>query len=95
MGGLFSSFGFIIKTQNAGDMINGFDPNKYDKEKTSREVGNTMLLGGISIILIGVLGFFTKEVLYNYIGYTQVGLVLLSIVIILYKLETKCRIDKK
>lgn len=95
IGGLFSGLGFVIKTQSAADMINGFDPNKYDKEKSSKEVGTIFLVSGILIIFMGISGIFISEFYYNYIGYIQIGLVIISTIAMVYKLETKCKIKKK
>ncbi len=38
-GGILTFLGVIIKHFNAGDILNGFDEKKYDKEKVSRIVG--------------------------------------------------------
>ena len=43
IGILLVFIGFVSKTQNAGDMINGFDEKKHDKEKVSKILGNRNL----------------------------------------------------
>lgn len=58
IGGMFTGLGWIIKSQNAGDMLNGFDEKKYYKDKVSQIVGRDMFYTGISIILIGVFDIF-------------------------------------
>lgn len=58
IGGMFTGLGWIIKSQNAEDMLNGFDEKKYYKDKVSKIVGRDMFYTGISIILIGVFGIF-------------------------------------
>jgi len=39
LGGMFSFLGWVIKSQNAGDMVNGFNNKKDDKEKVSKIMG--------------------------------------------------------
>lgn len=56
IGVMFSGFGAIIKTQNAGDMINGFDDNGDDKEKVSRIMGRSLLYTGLLEIIVGIIG---------------------------------------
>lgn len=67
MGGLFTFLGWVIKSQNAGDMLNGFDEKKYDKDKVSRIVGGDMLSTGLLIMLVGSIGIFLSSKFYNYI----------------------------
>lgn len=69
MGGLFTFLGWVIKSQNAGDMLNGFDEKKYDKDKVSRIVGGDMLSTGLLIMLIGSIGIFLSSKFYNYITF--------------------------
>lgn len=54
LGGMFTFFGWIIKSQNAGDMINGFNEKRHDKKKVSKIMGNNMLYIGISVIIVGL-----------------------------------------
>ncbi|MGL5067993.1 MAG: DUF3784 domain-containing protein [Sarcina sp.] len=93
LGGMFTGLGLIMKTQNAGDMLNGFDYNKYDKEKTSKEVGNVFYKTGLVITLIGLSALVIDETYYNYINISQIALVFIGIGLMWYKLETKCKIE--
>lgn len=95
IGGMFTGLGWIIKSQNAGDMLNGFDDKKYYKDKVSKIVGRDMFYTGISIILIGVLGIFFNSKFYNYIAFTQIGIVIIGIIKSMYDMDTKCRRKKK
>lgn len=94
MGGLFTFLGWVIKSQNAADMLNGFDAKIYDKDKASRIVGSNMLNTGLLIILIGVISILLDAKLYNYIISIQVCLVILSVIRIIYDIDKKCRIKK-
>lgn len=92
MGGLFTFLGWIIKSQNAGDMLNGFDAKKYDKDKVSMIVGGDMLHTGLLVILIGVVGAFFSSKLYNYIMIAQVIFYVIGIIKMIYDMEKRCRI---
>ncbi|MBW9148101.1 DUF3784 domain-containing protein [Clostridium sp. CM028] len=94
MGGMFTFLGLIIKSQNAGDMLNGFDAKKYDKDKVSRIVGGDMLYTGLLIILIGVGGGFFSSKFYNYLTIAQVVIFVLGIIKSIYDMDKKCRIKK-
>ncbi|WP_291644187.1 DUF3784 domain-containing protein [Clostridium sp.] len=94
MGGLFTFLGWIIKSQNAGDMLNGFDAKKYDKDKVSKIVGGDMLYTGLLVILIGVVGAFFSSKSYNYIMIAQVVIYVIGIIKMMYDMEKKCRIKK-
>lgn len=94
MGGLFSFLGWIIKSQNAGDMLNGFDAKIYDKDTVSKIVGGDMLNTGLLIILVGIIGIFLSSKFYNYITFVQVGIVVLGVIKIIYDMDKKCRIKK-
>ncbi|MBU5593345.1 DUF3784 domain-containing protein [Clostridium sp. MSJ-4] len=94
MGGLFTFLGWVIKSQNAGDMLNGFDAKKYDKDKVSRIVGGDILYTGLLVILVGGVGVFLSSKFYNYITFTQVGIVVLGIIKSMYEMDKKCRIKK-
>lgn len=94
MGGLFTFLGWVIKSQSAGDMLNGFDAKKYDKDKVSKIVGEDMLSTGLLIIILGGIGIFLSSKFYNYITFLQVGIVVLGIIKSIYEMEKKCRIKK-
>ena len=91
LGGIFTGLGGVMKTQNAGDMLNGFDYNKYDKEKTSKIVGSIFLYTGFSIFILGLSSLFLDNTFYKYISPIQVGLVIISVILAYFRLETKCR----
>lgn len=94
IGGLFTFLGWVIKSQNAGDMLNGFDPKKYDKDKVSQIVGGDMLNTGLLIVFLGVVGVFLGSKFYSYITSAQGSITVLSVIDIMYKMEKKCRIKK-
>lgn len=61
--GIFLVFiGLVSKTQNAGDMINGFDEKKHDKEKISKILGNNFLCTGICILILISITFVFKNI---------------------------------
>ena len=91
MGGLLTFLGWVMKSQNAGDMINGFDARKYNKDKVSKIVGEDMLSTGILIILLGIIGIFFGSKIYNYITYGQIGIFIAGIIKSSYDMEKKCR----
>lgn len=94
MGGLFTFLGWVIKSQNAGDMLNGFDPKKYDKATVSKIIGKDMLNTGLLIIFLGIVGIFLNSKFYNYITFAQNAIVILGIIKIMYDMDKKCRIKK-
>lgn len=94
VGGLLTFLGWIIKSQNAGDMLNGFDAKKYDKNTVSRIVGGDMFNTGILVILVGGIGLFLTSKFYNYITFAQIGIVILGIIKSMYDMDKKCRIKK-
>lgn len=93
-GGFFTFLGWVIKSQNAGDMLNGFDAKKYDKDKVSRIVGKDMLNTGLLIIFIGIIGIFLSSKFYNYISFSQSGIFVLGLIKSMYDMDKKCRIKK-
>ena len=94
MGGMFTFLGWVIKSQNAGDMLNGFDARKYDKDKVSRIVGGDMLYTGLLIILIGFSGVFFSSKFYNYLTIAQVVIFVIGIIKSMYDMDKKCRMKK-
>ena len=94
MGGLFTFLGWVIKSQNAGDMLNGFDAKKYDKDKVSSIVGKDMLNTGLSVIFVGIIGIFLNSKFYNYITFVEVGIFVVGIIKSMYDMDKKCRIKK-
>lgn len=85
MGGMLAGFGLIIKTQNAGDMINGFDDKKDDKEKVSKIMGKSLLSIGMSVIVVGLLGVILLNDYLKYIAIIQTAIVIVGVVIGCYK----------
>ncbi|MEG2935789.1 MAG: DUF3784 domain-containing protein [Clostridium sp.] len=71
IGGMFSGLGAIIKTQNAGDMINGFDNGRDDKAKVSRIMGGALLYTGLLEIIVGIIGILFLEKYLKTIGIIQ------------------------
>ncbi|XZH20931.1 DUF3784 domain-containing protein [Clostridium perfringens] len=63
-GGILTFLGVIIKHFNAGDILNGFDEKKHDKEKVSRIVGMDFLIIGLSIIIIALISIFIDKKYY-------------------------------
>ena len=94
VGGLLTFLGWIIKSQNAGDMLNGFDAKKYDKDTVSRIVGRDMFNTGILVIFVGGIGLFLTSKFYNYITFAQIAIVILGIIKSMYDMDKKCTIKK-
>lgn len=91
IGGMFTGLGWIIKSQNAGDMLNGFDDKKYYKDKVSKIVGSDMFYTGILIIFIGALGILLNSKFYNFMAFIQITIFIIGIVKSMYDMETKCK----
>ncbi len=91
IGGIFTGLGWIIKSQNAGDMLNGFDDKKYYKDKVSKIVGSDMFYTGILIIFIGALGILLNSKFYNFMAFIQITIFIIGIVKSMYDMETKCK----
>lgn len=91
IGGMFTGLGWIIKSQNAGDMLNGFDDKKYYKDKVSKIVGSDMFYSGILIIFIGNLGVLLNSKFYNFIAFIQITISIIGIVKSMYDMDTKCK----
>jgi len=79
LGGMFSFLGWVIKSQNVGDMVNGFNNKKDDKEKVPKIMGNNLLFLGICIILIGIINLFLHE---KYSSYSSNALIIVILIII-------------
>lgn len=61
--GIFLLFiGFVSKTKNTGDMINGFDEKKHNKEKIAKILGNNFLCTGICILILISITFVFKNI---------------------------------
>ncbi|MBD7915086.1 DUF3784 domain-containing protein [Clostridium sp. Sa3CUN1] len=91
IGGFFTFLGWVIKSQNAGDMLNGFDAKKYNKDKVSMIIGRDMLNVGLLVIFLGIIGMFLSSKFYNYITFSQISIFLLGIIKIMYDMDKKCR----
>lgn len=91
IGGMLTGLGWIIKSQNAGDMLNGFDDKKYYKDKVSKIIGSDMFYTGILIIFIGALGILLNSKFYNFMAFIQITIFIIGIVKSMYDMETKCK----
>lgn len=86
--GIFLVFiGFISKTQNAGDMINGFDEKKHDKEKVSKILGNNFLCTGICILILISITFVFKNINIYILEAIIMFVFILGIVRTIYKVK--------
>lgn len=88
-GGILTFLGAIIKYFNLGDILNGFDEKKHDKEKVSRIVGMDFLIIGLSVI-IALISIFIDKKYYNAIMITQGIIIVLGLVKALYDQFFKC-----
>lgn len=94
MGGFLTFLGWVIKSQNAGDMLNGFDEKKYDKDKVSRIVGGNILYTGLVIIILGIIGIFLNSKYYNYVPSAQTFVMLIGVIKWIYEMEKNCKIKR-
>lgn len=53
--------GICIKKYRMANIIAGFNPDKYDKDKVSDIAGDNVFLAGIVIIFFGILRVFFVE----------------------------------
>ena len=83
-GGILTFLGVIIKYFNCGDILNGFDEKKHDKEKVSRIVGMDFLIIGLSVIIIALISIFIDKKYYNAIMITQGIIIVLGLIKALY-----------
>lgn len=88
-GGILTFLVAIIKYFNLGDILNGFDEKKHDKEKVSRIVGMDFLIIGLSVI-IALISIFIDKKYYNAIMITQGIIIVLGLVKALYDQFFKC-----
>lgn len=95
LGGVFTSLGWIIRSQNAGDMLNGFDEKKHDKDKVSKIMGGNMIYTGLIIILLGVIGVFLNSKYYNYVTFAQIFVVIVGIIKGTYEVNKNGKIKNK
>lgn len=84
MGGLFTFFGWVIKSKNAGDMINFFDSQKYDKEKFSKIFGVHFLFIVIGVIFVGLAGLFFRDINHTFFINFQTAIVILGMIKTMY-----------
>ncbi len=91
IGGFPLFLGWVIKSQNAGDMLNGFDSKKYDKSKVSSIVGTDIFNTGLIVILLGILGVSFTNKYYNYITFMQISIMILGIIKSMFDMENKCK----
>lgn len=57
LGIMISFFGWIIKSQESIDMLNGFNDRTYDKKKMSKVLGTNLLYVGVLLLLISLSHF--------------------------------------
>lgn len=91
IGGMLTGLGWIIKSQNAGDMLNGFNDKKYSKDKVSKIVGGDIFYTGILIVFIGTLAILLDSKFYNCITFIQITIFIIGIVKSMYDMDTKCK----
>lgn len=89
-GGFLTFLGGVIKYFNAGDMINGFDETKHDKNKVSKFLGTDFLLSGLGVILLAFVGLFVDESLYTLINILQICIVFIGIALSIFHFYKKC-----
>lgn len=94
IGGFLTFLGWVIRSQNAGDMLNGFDPKKYDKNKVSKIVGTDFLYTGLLVLILGTIGAFLTNNFYNYISFTQFIIVVIGIIKAMYDMDIKCKMKR-
>lgn len=85
MGVILTGFGAIIKTQSAGDMINGFDDNRDDKDKVSRIMGKSLLYTGLLEIMVGLMGILFLDKYLKAVGIIQAIIVCVGLGIGAYR----------
>lgn len=94
LGGMFTFFGWVMKSQNAGDMVNGFDEKKHDRKKVSKIMGGNLLAVGISVFVIGGIGlFFGGEYIDFFLG-IQTAVVVIGVIKAVYKTNKYGKITK-
>ncbi|MGG5460678.1 DUF3784 domain-containing protein [Clostridium sp. B9] len=89
-GGFLTFLGGIIKYFNAGDMINGFDENKHDKNKVSKLLGTDFLLSGLGVILLGIIGLFVNDNFYTLINILQICIIFIGLALSIFHFYKKC-----
>lgn len=94
LGIFFTFIGWVIKSQNAADMLNGFNDKTDDKEKLSKIMGNNLLTIGISILVIGVIGLICGPSLYKYFCILQVIVMICLLVVGIYRANKYGKKDK-
>jgi uncharacterized membrane protein len=87
LGDMFSFLGWVIKSQNAGDMINGYNDRIYDKTKVSKIMGNSLLYLGSFIILLGIINIFLDEKYNRYSARILFFSIVVVIIIAVYRIE--------
>ena len=59
--------------------------------KVSRIVGGDMLNTGLLIIFIGIVGVFLSSKIYNYISFSQSGILVLGLIKSMYDMDKNVR----
>lgn len=90
-GGILIFIGSCIKFHRASYIINYFDENKYDKERTCDLFGGNFLTIGIIIILLGVISIFIDKKYYEYVSIIQTIIAILGVIYTLIKFRMCCK----
>ncbi|MEG2738454.1 DUF3784 domain-containing protein [Clostridium sp.] len=94
--GIFLTFiGFVSKTQNAGDMINGFNSKKHDKEKVSKIFGNNFLVTGLCILALISITFVFKNINIGILKTIIMAIFVVGVVRTMYQIEKYGKITPK
>lgn len=94
LGGMFTFFGWVMKSQNAGDMINGFDEKKHDRKKVSKIMGSNLLFIGLAIFVIGAISLFFNIQYVKYFFNIQTAIIIIGIVKAIYETNKYGKITK-
>lgn len=90
-GGLLTLFGYSIKHFKTIDLVLSFDENKHDKEKIIKTFGNSLLVTGLIILIIGIIGIFIIRNFLDIIMSIQVFILILNVLFIIFQLNTYCK----
>lgn len=94
LGIFFTFIGWVIKSQNAADMLNGFNDKTDDKKKLSKIMGNNLLEIGISIFIIGFIGLLFGSKYYKYFCILQIATMVVLLAVGIYKANKYGKKDK-
>ena len=95
MGAFLSFIGLISKTQNAGDMINGFNSKKHDKEKVSKIFGNNFLVAGLCILVLISTTFVFENINIGILKTIIMAVFVIGVIRTMYQIEKYGKITPK